>query len=78
LALFRAAAAAGLLLVLAPEQTREALSAIFLGAQNVQKNLPSKDDAASAAMRLCTANAEACASMARGALDAGQRLKPSP
>jgi hypothetical protein len=76
LALLRAAAAAGLLLVLAPEQTRDALSAIFLGVEEARKAAPGKDDVATAAMRLCASDADACARMARDALEAGRKLRP--
>lgn len=76
LAILRAAAAAGLLLALAPEQTRGALSAIFLGVEEVGKALPSKEDAAATAMRMCANNAETCARLARGAQDAAPKLRP--
>jgi hypothetical protein len=76
LALFRAAAAAGLLLVLAPEETRNAISAIFLGAEEARKALPGKDEVAAAALKLCADNASTCAAATRGALETSQKLKP--
>jgi hypothetical protein len=76
LALFRAAAAAGVLFVLAPDETRHALAAIFLGAEDVRKALPTREDVADAALRKCRANAELCAGLARGAAESAGRLKP--
>jgi hypothetical protein len=76
LAILRAAAAAGVLLVLAPEQTRSALSAIFVGVEDARKSLPGKDEAAAAAMRYCAGNAGACARLTREAADSGQKLRP--
>jgi hypothetical protein len=75
-AILRAAAAAGVLLVLAPEQTRDALAAIFLGVEEARKAVPGKDEAAAAALRICAGDATTCARVAKGALESGAKLKP--
>jgi hypothetical protein len=76
MAILRAAAAAGILLVVAPEQTRDALSAIFLGVEEARKAAPRQDDIAAAAARHCAANADSCARMARDAMETGRKLSP--
>jgi hypothetical protein len=76
LAILRAAAAAGLLLALAPEQTREALSAVFVGVEEARKAAPGKEDAAAAAMRLCAGNPEACSRLAREAVASNPKFRP--
>lgn len=63
--LFRIAAAAGVLFVVAPEQTREAALAIFGFAASQSRQLP---DPAEQARVYCSENVEKCASLARDAL----------
>jgi hypothetical protein len=75
-AILRAAAAAGILLVVAPEQTRDALSAIFLGVEDIRKAAPKPEDFTAAAARHCAANPDACARLAREAAEAGRKLSP--
>jgi tRNA G18 (ribose-2'-O)-methylase SpoU len=76
MALFRIAAAAGLLLVLAPDKTRDAIGAVFRGAEGAREALPTKEQAAAAALAYCRQNAETCAAVAQKAMDAEKRLKP--
>jgi hypothetical protein len=76
LALFRIAAAAGILIVLAPEQSRQAIAAIFSGAEDARRALPDPGQAADAALAYCRQNAEICAKAAHKALEAEKRLKP--
>jgi hypothetical protein len=70
------AAAAGLLLVLAPEQTRDAVAAIFRGAEDARQALPTKEQLAETALAYCRKNAEACAAAAREAMKAEGKLRP--
>ncbi len=67
MALLRAAAAGAILLVLAPEQTRQAVSAILLGVEEVRRAAPSKEDVAAAALAYCRGHAETCARAAQQA-----------
>jgi Sec-independent protein translocase protein TatA len=76
LALFRIAAAAGILFVLAPEKTREAAVAIFRGAEEAKQAVPTREQVAEAALAYCRRNAEVCADAARKAMDAEKRLRP--
>ncbi len=76
MALFRIAAAAGILLVVAPEQTRQAVASIFRGAEDARQALPTREQAAEAALAYCRRNADACAAAARKAVEAEARLKP--
>jgi hypothetical protein len=70
------AAAAGLLLVLAPERTREAVSAIFRGADEARQAVPTKDQVAEAVLAYCRNNPELCARAARKATEGERRLMP--
>jgi hypothetical protein len=70
------AAAAGLLLVLAPEQTRSAISSIFRGAEDARQAMPTKEQVAETALGYCRQNAEACAAAARKAIEAQAHIKP--
>jgi hypothetical protein len=76
MALFRIAAAAGLLLAVAPDQTRQAIGALFRQAEDVQRAAPSPQDAAAAALAYCRENPEACMKAAAGAREAERRLRP--
>ncbi len=76
MALFRAAAAAGLLLALAPDQTRHAVHEIFLGVERAGRELPARDELAAAAMRRCGAQPDACAEAIGAAAEAARRLRP--
>jgi hypothetical protein len=74
LALFRIAAAAGVLLVLAPEKTREAALAIFRGADEARQAAPTKEQIAETAMTYCRKHPEVCAEALRKAGAADKRL----
>jgi Sec-independent protein translocase protein TatA len=76
LAVFRIAAAAVVLLVIAPEKSRQAISAIFSGAEDARRAIPSKEEVAATALAYCRRNPETCASAAQKAMDAEKRLKP--
>lgn len=76
MAILRAAAAAGLLLAIVPEQTRDALSAIFLGVEEARKATPTREEATAAAVRLCATHADACGRITRDAVEAGRKLSP--
>ncbi len=75
MALFRMAAAAGLLFVLAPEKTRDAVAAIFRGAEDVRAATPTREQAAATALAYCRQNAEACAAAAKTAMEAERKLR---
>jgi hypothetical protein len=74
-ALFRIAAAAGLLLVLAPEETRKAVASLFQGAEDARRAVPSAEQAAEAAIAWCRREPEACAAVARKASEADAKLR---
>jgi citrate lyase beta subunit len=65
MAILRAATAAGLLFVLAPEESRQAVAAIVFGADDLRRSLPTRDDAARAALAHCRAQPDLCAEAAR-------------
>jgi hypothetical protein len=75
-AVFRIAAAAGLLLVLAPEQTRQALASIFRGADDARQAMPSKEQAAEIAFSYCRQNPDACARAVRKAAEVDKPARP--
>jgi hypothetical protein len=69
MAIFRIAAAAGLLLVLAPEQSRQAIGSIFATTEQARAAVPTREQAVEAAMAYCRKNAEACMDMGRKAAE---------
>jgi hypothetical protein len=75
-AVFRIAAAAGLLLVLAPEQTRQAIASIFRGAEEARQAAPTKEQAAEIALSFCRQNPETCARAVRKAAVAEKPARP--
>jgi hypothetical protein len=76
LALFRIAAAAGVLLVLAPEQSRQAIGAIFGGARDAARAVPTGEEAADAAIAYCRTHPDVCAKAVRKAAEAERRIRP--
>lgn len=76
MALFRIAAAVGVLLVLAPEQTRTAIGTILSGAEETRKALPTREQAADQAISYCRRNPEICAAVAQKAMNLDK--KPAP
>jgi hypothetical protein len=75
-ALFRIAAAAGVLFVLAPEKTREAVGSIFRGAEDARHAIPTKEQVAEAALAYCRKNPETCVQASQKAMEAERRLRP--
>jgi hypothetical protein len=73
LALLRAAAAGAILLALAPEQTRQAVAAIFLGVEEARRAAPTKEDVAAAALAYCRSHPDVCT---RAATEAEKKLRP--
>lgn len=72
------AAAAGLLLVLAPEQTRSAIASIFRGAEAARQSVPDAKEVAAAAIAYCRKNPEPCTKAVEAGLAAERKagLKP--
>ncbi len=73
MALFRIAAAAGLLLVLAPEQTLRVAKGMVGIAEEAKSLQPASADAV---LTYCKANPQACADAARQAVTTAKSGKP--